>query len=301
MTVEPDPQTEAQEPCPTPLNWRQVLDEFRAQRCAVEIPGNASLTVWTIGSGQPLYFLNPACGDHEQFTLLAWLLRDEFQCVLFDEPAARLSGAPDLALERLASTPLAIADELGHEQIDLFAPAFGGLVALQTMLSAPQRIESAVLVGVYAGRSLTAFERGLLFWGRWVPGRLSVLPGWSSILTQNHRLWFPPFDDTRWQFLVDNFGGTPIRQVANRLDLAGHVDLGPRLSEITAPVHLVETEGAGRVVTELQRHVADLVSSATVHAVDTTGQLPYLTHPHRVAKLVRSALKPAESVSGPVS
>jgi len=73
------------EACPTPLGWAEVLESFRAESTPWTVDvGGSLLQGRTLGHGQPLYFLNGISGNCELFCLLAWLLRDQYRCVLFD-------------------------------------------------------------------------------------------------------------------------------------------------------------------------------------------------------------------------
>jgi pimeloyl-ACP methyl ester carboxylesterase len=70
----------------------------------------------------------------------------------------------------------------------------------------------------------------------------------------------------------------------------GGVDLRPDLPQIRQPVLLVRTEGEGAVSAACQEELAAALPHAKSEWLHTTGQLPYLTHPHRLAKLVKSFL-----------
>ena len=278
--------------CPTPLAWQQVLAEFRGQRRAVPFSfGGEQHVAWAFGAGRPVYFLNPAGGDCEQFALTAWLLREDCECVHVDYPPLHWNDGAEGGLRKLAGAVDAAAAALGHERIPLVAAGFGGLVALELMSSRPERVDCAVLVCGFARRALTLVERGLLAWGRALPGLMQVVPGWRAVMQQNHRPWFPPYDHSRWQFLLDNYGETPVRQHCRRLSLSGQVDLRPRLPHIQQPVLLVRTEGEGPVSSAHQEELEARLPNAQSEWLHTTGLLPYLTHPHRMAKLVKTFLE----------
>jgi pimeloyl-ACP methyl ester carboxylesterase len=286
------PPEATREACPTPLAWQQVLADFRAQRRDAPFNlGRERHVAWTFGCGRPVYFLNPAGGSPEQFALTAWLMREAYECVHLDHVPLRWRDRADVGLRKLAAAVCAAADSRRHERFSVVAAGFGGLVALELLSSHPERVESAVLVCGFAGRALTLVERGLLAWGRAAPGPMHSLPGWRAVLQQNHRGWFPPFDLSRWQFLVDNYGATPIRQQCRRLSLAGQIDLRPSLATIRQPVLLVRTEGEGPVSTACQEELAQGLALAQTEWLHTTGLLPYLTHPHRMAKLMRTFLE----------
>ena len=117
--VLPEPDA-PREPCPTPLAWTDIRQSFltEAERFAVERPGG-SICGRAWGQGSPVYFLNGLCGDCELFCLLAWLLREDFRCVLFDD------GAIDGTADETANAISAVADFFQHDRFSLFAASVG--------------------------------------------------------------------------------------------------------------------------------------------------------------------------------
>lgn len=271
--------------CPTPLAWHDVVAAFRAECRPWRIAGaRGTVAGCSWGSGSPLFFLSGFLGDRELFALTAWVLRGEFRCVFLDEtPAGTLAEWVD--------DLLVAAEEQGDERFSLCAASFGTAAALTAMCCAPERIERAVLVHGFARRTWSRCERLLIRVGRCLPGRVSRLPLWRAIQEQNHRRWFPPFDAGRWEFYLENAGRTPIRALAARAALIHRWDVRARLGEITTPVLLVRGEGAGQVAAgdfEVLRAGLPQTETAVLHS---TGHLPFLTHPHRLGKLVRDFLR----------
>lgn len=283
----------AVEPCPTPLEWRQVLAEFRAQRQSVEFSrGKSAIQAVIFGSGRPLYFLGPAAGSHEQFALLAWLLREDFRCVFVEfrplPPGTGRGRSPALGL--IAADVVSVAEGLGDSRLSLCAASFGSLPALQATIDEPDRVEALTLVCGYAHRRFSWVENSLLACGCHMPGRLSSLPRWRSLQEHNHRPWFPPFDPTRWEFLLSDLAATPTAQLARRLALSQRIDFRPLLSQVRTPALLVRTEGEGRVLTACQDELEAGLPDVRREWMHTSGHYPHLTHPHRLAKLLKAFL-----------
>jgi len=67
-------------------------------------------------------------------------------------------------------------------------------------------------------------------------------------------------------------------------------DLRPRLNEVTTPVLLIRSEGEGMVSAACQRDLEAGLPHARVERLTSCGHLPYLSHPHRLAKIVKSFL-----------
>jgi pimeloyl-ACP methyl ester carboxylesterase len=286
------------EGCPTPLGWAEVLESFRSEGAAwsIDVDGG-TLHGRTLGRGRPLYFLNGITGNCELFCLLAWLLRDDFRCVLFDYRSLASLGrrrdvarAGRLTMRRLVDDLWAVADAQGERTFSLFAAPFGALVALSAMSERPERVEQAVLLGGFVRRRLSLFERFLCGVGRFVPGKSGQVPVRDTLQRASHQRAFPPFDASRWGFFAANTSQTPIGDLADRAALLGTFDLTRDASRIERPVLLLGVEHEGAISAAGREELQRLVPAARTEFIPLAGQLAYLTHPHRVAKAVRSFL-----------
>jgi len=280
----------AESQCPPPLAWQEVLRDFHRTADAWYLDReNYRIVGRTLGSGPPLYFLNGFSGTSELYALLVWLLRDQFRCVLFDYT---LSGARGpLSFERLADDLVAVARTCGDDTCDLFASSLGGLVALTAMRREPARFRRAIIQAGFARRELSLAERGLIRLCRLHPGKLRSVPFRRLIQQQSHRVWFPPFDATRWEFLLQNTGGVRVSGLAHLAGMVRDADLRPMLREILQPVLLVGTEGEGRILENCGLELAEGLAGSRREFLNGTGQFPFLTHPHRLAKVIRGFLE----------
>lgn len=292
------------EGCPTPLAWQEVLESFRLERDEFALPTSwGDVHLWEFGAGTPLTFLGDAAGDAELFALTAWLLREQFRCCLITLPnppsqVARQHWLPGAAA--LLNETLAARLQSSHA---IYGVGYGGLVALQAALDAPQSVDRLILQGCLPGLQLTLRERFLFALGRRWGAPLGSLPGWNRVIAANHRRWFPPFDDNRWEFLRQNLAATPTRRFAACVTAGDRPALAERLQDVAAPVLIIRTEGEGRRATDLQEQLAAQLPQARVEWMHTTGQFPYVTHPHRLVKLIRefvSPQSPASTIESPV-
>jgi 3-oxoadipate enol-lactonase len=280
----------AEATCPPPLAWSEVLADFHKQADAwyLDRP-NYRLSGRTLGAGPALYLLNGFSGTHELYSLFVWLLRDRYRCVLFDYPAP--ARGTKITLDDMADDLVAIADTCGDRKCHLYATSFGGLVAIAAMGRHPARFDRSIIQAGFAHRSLSRFERLSIDVCRRLPGRLRHFPGRGAVQRQNHRLWFPPFDGTRWQFFSDNTGSVPLADLARRAAIMRDCDLRPLLPAIEQPLLLLRGEGNGQVLDACNQVLADSLPHATVESMNDTGQIPFLTHPHRLAKVVHAFLE----------
>ncbi len=280
------------DPCPTPLAWEQVLDAFRSDAELWEFQqGGTTVRGRTWGDGPPVYLLPGLGGTHELYALLVWLLREEFRCVVYDDFLLERGYRQSTAT--LVDNLFAVADRHGDQQFQIFAPAFAGVTALSAMLAEPDRILAAAIQGGYAHRQLSLTERLLIGVGRRLRRPLASVPFWKTLQTQNHLPWFPPIDQGRWSFFLDDTGQLPASAIAERAAVLKESDVRDRLDEVSQPVLLIRTEGEGQLAAGCQELLAERIANTQVERLHSSGQLPYLTHPHRLAKLLKTFYPPA--------
>ena len=289
--VQPDAVAERGEGCPTPLDWREVLTAFRTERDEFVLNTSwGDVQLWEFGDGPPLVFLGGASGDADLFALTVWLLREERRCLLVT--------LPDLPKEIRSSEWLPGAAELVEHVVaarhrgeyPIFATGTGSSLALQAALNSPERVSHLILQGCRPDFRLTIRERLLFAVGRRWDVPLARVPTCLAVLESNHRRWFPPFDSSRWEFLLENLSSTPTWRFSQRMTAVGNADLSDRLSEIDCPALIVRSEGEGEQATRSQEALANQLPNARVEWMHSTGQFPHVTHPHRLVKLIREFL-----------
>lgn len=278
----------AGEPCPAPLVWQEIRENYLRDSIPWEmVRGSHRLTGQTWGTGRPLYFLNNFAGTAELFCLTAWLLKDQYRCVLFDTVEDRRARiAPTIS--DYAADLLAVADQHDDRQFSIYGAAFGAAVGLQAALENPTRVDRLVLQHGFLQRRLSLTERLFASLCLRSPLALEKLPQRRRFQAVNHKPWFPPFDDSRFEFLLQSTGTLPLRELARRALAIHHFNVGPKLQELTCPVMVVRTEGEGRLAAEAQNRMEKQLKNCRVEWMHSAGQHPYLTHPHRVAKLIKS-------------
>ena len=243
----------------------------------VEISGR------TWGDGPPIYFLNGLNGTCDLFALSAWLFREDFRCVFFDYAASNTPRGIDDIVEDVFT----IADHHGDNSVMLYGAEFGAMVALSAMKARPERVSRAVLQSAFARRRWTLSEKALFkLVDFWQNKSMADLPTHGFLTQQNNRPWFPPFDFGRWKFFADNVGSVPVRDVIARARMLGKADLRKDISQLAQPVYLVYTEGVGSRVNKQQQELESQLPNVQSEWLHTCGALPFLTHPHRLKKLI---------------
>ena len=171
----------APEACPPPLAWELVLQGVEEQGepfthvCeGIEIDGIA------IGEGPAIWFFNGFAGDRQLYSLLAWLLRDRFRCVLSN--ASWPEDVHPRSLPALLSQAYSFAfDAIGTPRPALFGTAFGAHVALKLLTQDPGRIPAAVLHEGFVQRRPSLTEKVLAWGAAKSAKRLAEVPNWAQI------------------------------------------------------------------------------------------------------------------------
>ena len=276
--------------CPPPLMWKDVLSRVEAGLSEQRMSRNgANVTVRMFGAGTPLVVRLGLLGDWRLFALTAWLLRDEFQTVIVDPPSSgkRLPKNRYSAVESAADL-LAAADAVHIRRFRLFATSFGSPSAFQAMITATERIESAVIHAPVVRVRFSLAERLLTSLGRLSSRAMRDVPFFGRIQERNHRPWFPPFDSSRWRFLQETLGATYVRDFARQVAALKSFDVRRRLGTIATPILLLHSEGGGDSGVRAVNDVKALLPNARSGALPHSGYFPFLTHPHLLAKHVRS-------------
>jgi 3-oxoadipate enol-lactonase len=105
------------------------------------------------GSGPPLLFLNGTGATLANAGALATVFAAEFEVAAFDQRGLGRSAIPSepFAMADLAEDALAVADELGWDHFRLVGVSFGGMVAQEVAVTAPDRIDRLALLCTSAG------------------------------------------------------------------------------------------------------------------------------------------------------
>lgn len=284
----PSEQTEEREPCPAPLLWQDIVTSFQEEIRQGEISfANGSVTATQYGQGPPLVFLPGTATTPRLYALLAWLLKDERQCWILETP--QFQAAPEVCelIPATASAYEQVLKELFGGPVNIYAAGYSVPVCIQMLLEHSEQVHKAILQSGWAHYQLTSFEQRLLQFGKHLPVRLRNIPLWKTSQVQNHRPWFPPYDETRFQFLISETGRLSTAEVSCRLLAGVAIDLTQRLAEINKPTMVIQAEGEGEAILNQGQLLAKSIPGCRLEELHTTGHYPFLTHPHRLVKLLR--------------
>ncbi len=199
---------------------------------AVPLDGG-ELVADVYGSGPAIYFLGGATGSSRLFALTAYLLREEFTSVMLQPVEWTRSRVSHWS--RSVKPPSAWPNSLGHSSINVYAAGNGCHQALSLTQRHSTRIGSLMLQGPALRQPTLLRERVLHRIGQWLTRPVSTPPWMAEGSGAKPPRYFPPFDTTRFQFLLDDTGATPIRQAAYRWRAASETDWECSGSTISLP------------------------------------------------------------------
>ena len=240
---------------------------------------------WTWGQGPTVIFLSPIGGCAALFSLTAYLMKEDFRCVIVEWGCP--SYSPRATMQTFLADLKSIIEQQAGEPVLLAGCGFGGVLALEYAARYPHQVSQLVVQAVSIKRQLSVPERWLAWLWQNTTRLLKDVPLRMSVQTTNHRDWFPPLDTDRWAWYLEVTGQIPARLAITQARAWHQLDLRASLPQVTCPVLCVETEGMGPTTQNQQTAVAELLPDAHRTPLHSTGMHPYLTHPHRWAKLIR--------------
>lgn len=279
---------EEREPCPTPLLWQDIVLSFHEEmrQGPVDFAGG-TVTATQFGAGLPLVFLPGSVASPRLYALTAWLLKDDRQCWLLDHPIFDQPPHEANLVEKSAKAYANVIADLFGGPVDIYASNSGVPVCLQMMLAYQEVVRKAAFQSGWVNRTFTNREKFLFKVGKKLPFSLRRLPWWVSTQVQNHRPWFPPYDETRFNFLLNETSTTLIADICERLLASAEVDFTSPLSKIKQDVLLIKSEGDGDWILSQSKLMSTELPNSQIEELHTSGHYPYLTHPHRLVKLLR--------------
>lgn len=115
------------------------------------------------GDGPPLLLLHEVASDLRSWDPLVEHLRDHFTCIRYNArgyPPSDVPRVPEAYGQSIAvDDALAVMDAVGIESAHVLGFSMGGFCALHTALKAPQRVRSAMVIGVGYGSNPDDRER----------------------------------------------------------------------------------------------------------------------------------------------
>jgi 3-oxoadipate enol-lactonase len=119
----------------------------------LERPNGCRLYHEVHGQGEPLVLLEGLGGDIAGWRRSIPRLAAELRMVAFDHRGNGRSTAPDvpMTMATFVEDAVAILDHLGIERAHLYGQSFGGMVAQEAAITAPERIRSLILACTHPG------------------------------------------------------------------------------------------------------------------------------------------------------
>jgi pimeloyl-ACP methyl ester carboxylesterase len=248
----------------------------------------AQYCVW--GEGQPLVLVPGLAGGFELLGPLARRLSRHFQVISY-----QLRGEDDcFALRRrfhlidLVEDLREFLDWFGLERPPILGVSFGGVLALELAMRAPNRLQALITQGVGA-----RFERGLLQQvASWVLSRYP-LPSDSPFVNQFFNLLFGSRQKPGplFEFVTRQCWQTDQSVMAHRFHLVESFDTGHRLHNIRVPTLVMAGNRDLLVSLQSLRDLVHGIEDSRQVDLAGCGHLAFVTRPDRVADEVERFLR----------
>jgi pimeloyl-ACP methyl ester carboxylesterase len=183
------------------------------------------------GTGPRLLFLNGSGATLATVAPLLGRFRDGFELLAHDQRGLGQTSVPEgpASMHDYAADALALADHVGWDRFRVVGISFGGMVALELAVTAPQRVERlALLCTSPGGRAAASYPLHDLLTGGATPTIVDhrFTPEWLA----DH-----PVDQFIADGFVQRFGATADPGFVLQLEARRQHDVGERLDRITCP------------------------------------------------------------------
>ena len=215
------------------------------------------------GSGRPLLFLNGSGATLATTAPLINAFRARFDVVAHDQRGLGETEVPPAPYEMAdyAADALALLDHVGWETALVAGISFGGMVAQELAVTAPERVERLALLCTSPGGAAASYP-------------LHELDGPTPAVlldTRFHDDWLATHDDDRalMELITAGTGGrTRTDGMTRQLDARSRHDVLDRLGRITCPTLVASGRYDGVAPVSNGEAIVDRVPSAELRVYD---------------------------------
>lgn len=214
------------------------------------------------GAGEPVILLHGGESTHIQYDTFRPLLGDGIRAIAYDQRDSGASVNPPApyGIPDLAEDCVALIKGLGYERAHIFGSSFGGFIALQVAVSAPDVVQSLTVGATFSDAS--ALQAPV------ASGIMELSPSQRDAQMAAFALSERGQADER---LVAELRSVLVHRSpeadARRLAAIPGYDLTGRLSEITAPTLLIYGENDPAAHPKIGRKIADAIPGARLEVI----------------------------------
>lgn len=247
-----------------------------ARTGTVELPFDIS------GSGPDLVLIPGVATTRPLWNLVRPQLSARWRTIAFDcrDSSAETASPVTYGMRELVNDTIAVMDAAGCRRAHVLGHSLGGAVAQELAVAHPGRVASLTLVSTWAqgdtySANITALMRDLTAHVDDDRSLLAALlyAGWGESMLSSSDL----FAMTDAALALGPLA--PRDAIARQWDLVKTVDTLDRLSQISAPVHVVWGSEDRLMPPWLSQQVAAAIRNARTTAIEGCGHLPMVAAP----------------------
>jgi 3-oxoadipate enol-lactonase len=219
----------------------------------------------------PLVLLEGLGGDIPGWRRNIPRLSQRRTVIAYDFRGNGRSDVPDrpVTVTTLVDDTLALLDHLDANHADLYGQSFGGMVALETALSHPDRVRSLILAATHAGARRASLPNP----GAKVPKDRSYLALYSEAFAREHP------DHVAEDILVGSQNPQPFHAGRRQWEAMQAWDAWDRLAEIDVPTLVLHGTEDRLVAPENARRLAAAIPGAELVLLDGAGHVYHSEQP----------------------
>ena len=258
------------------------------------------------GRGPPVILLHGLGATNASMLPTLRALSEHHRVIAPDLPGFGESGKPLRAYRAgfFARWLVALCDRLGIERAHLVGNSMGGRIALETALSAPERVERLALLApavafkrLRQAVPLVRLLRPELGFMPLIVPRLSVVSSLRMLFADSRRLplsWYEAAADEFCRVVATTRGRICLFSAAREIyldDPWGERGFWPRLSRLKSPALFLWGDRDLLVPAKFSRHVSRAVPHAECVVLPDCGHVPQFEHPEKTHALVGAFLR----------
>ena len=214
------------------------------------------------GAGRPVVFLHGLGGTRSAWGPQLRGLAGQFRCIAWDMPGYGDSEVVEpLTYEAVAERLVAFLDVLGIERADLVGLSFGGMHALHTAISLPDRVDRLVLADTSPAFGMDGTARE-----SWIDARLAPITAGETPAESAERI-------------VDAITASPLTGIIRDETVAAFGQISPR--GFTAAVHCLPTN-------DVREQLASISNASLVIVGELDEETP-VSYAHLMAERLPNA------------
>lgn len=256
--------------------------------------GNIELYYEREGAGPPVLFISGLSGDHNEWAPSVALLKQQYECITFDNRGTGQSSRPQsgYTIPDLTRDTLGLLDALSISRTHIVGMSMGGLIAQSIALQRPELVGGLVQVGSFAvanPRVMHVMNSRKLLQRKME--RYEYIWALAAWMLGPKALGKPGFADGFARKAADNPHAQALHAFDQLVDGIGQFDGRAQLKQIRQPALVMVGEHDILTTPQQAKDLAEGITGAELVVLPDVGHFCHLEDPKGFTRPIDSFLK----------